>query len=350
MIKLGIVGTGGMANWHVESFKKAKGCRIVAACDIDQGRVDAFGDRHGIRARFTDVAAMLDAADMDAISVVTTDAAHAPVSLEAIRRGYHVLCEKPLALNYADARKMAQAAERKGVINMVNFSYRKSAALQRAAELVGSGALGRVLHFEASYLQSWLSTQVWGDWRTNPGWLWRLSTRHGSKGVLGDIGVHIIDMASFVTGPLKRVNCKLKTFREIKGRRLGEYPLDANDSAIIHCELSGGGLGVIHATRWATGHANSLRLRVYCERGAAEIDLDKSYMDLNICEGDAIHKAEWRTIRCKCKDTPDPIARFVRSIRKGENDQPDFRRGAEVQKVLDACFESDREGKAVSVR
>jgi predicted dehydrogenase len=242
---------------------------------------------------------------------------------------------------------MARAAKRAGVINMVNFSYRNSSALQKAAELVRNGELGEIVHVEASYLQSWLSSQIWGDWKTTPSWLWRLSSKHGSKGVLGDVGVHILDFASLPVGPIRRIQARLKTFTKLKGKRMGEYPLDANDSALLQVEYANGALGVIHTTRWATGHANSLFLRIHGTKGALRLDLDKSYNELEVCLADNIHKAKWITI--KAPSTPIIYERFITAIRTDKAGEPDFARGAEIQRALDACFESDKLGQVVEV-
>jgi predicted dehydrogenase len=347
MVRIAVVGTGGMANSHARAFQRIPGCVLVAACDVVGGKARSFAKRYGIPAVFTDAEELLDGVAVDAIANVTSDGAHCPVSLAAIRRGKHVLCEKPLAVNYAEARRMAAAARRKGVINMVNLSYRNSPAIHRARALVEAGEIGRVMHLEASYLQSWLSGRYWGDWRKSSGWLWRLSKAHGSGGVLGDIGVHILDFASYAAGDIKRVNCRLKTFPEVKGRRYRGYTLDANDSAVIEVELASGGIGTIHMSRWATGHANSLLLRIFGDKGAIVVDLDRSYRELQICRGEDIHRLKWRTMRCP--RTPDIYHRFIRSIRTGVNDQPDFARGAAIQKVMDSCFASDAEGCAVAV-
>ena len=96
------------------------------------------------------------------------------------------------------------------------------------------GELGQIVHVEASYLQSWLSSQVWGDWKTNPTWLWRLSSKHGSKGVLGDVGVHILDFASLPVGPIRSIQARLKTFTKLKGKRMGEYLLDATTTPLSY--------------------------------------------------------------------------------------------------------------------
>ncbi len=347
MIRIGIVGTGGMANAHAQEFLKIKGCKITAVCDVDAGRAGAFGDKYGVKKRFGQFSEMLESGATDAISIVTPDGSHAPLSLKAIAAGQHVLCEKPLATNYRDAAKMARAAKAKGIINMINFSYRNSSAIQKAAALVHSGQLGRVTHVHGAYLQSWLASKVWGDWKTTPAWLWRLSTKHGSRGVLGDVGVHLLDFATFPVGPVKTVEAKLKTFPGIKGKHLSGYDLDANDSALMTVEFAGGALGSLHTTRWATGYANSVSLVVHAELGAIRIDLDRSYTELEICEGADRDTCTWRKL--DCGKTPNMYERFITSIRKGVNDQPDFARGAAIQKVLDACFQSHETGQLVKV-
>jgi predicted dehydrogenase len=349
MIRIAIVGTGGMANAHATSFKGIRGCKLVAACDIKGKRARDFARRHGIApdAVFTDVHDLLKAVDCDAVSIVASDAAHAPLSLACIAAGKHVLCEKPLATNYADARRMAEAARKRGVINMVNLSYRNASAIHKAAQLVRQGAIGRVIHFDASYLQSWLVSNTWGDWRAAEALLWRLSTRHGSKGTLGDIGVHILDFATYPIGEVASVHCRLKTYPKARGNRIGRYVLDANDSAVITLEMANGALGAVHTSRWATGHVNSLQLRIFGDRGAIRIDLDRSYSQLEICRGGDVNRNAWKTLRCG--RTPSIYRRFIRSILTGRNDQPDFARGAGVQRILDACFVSNAHGGIVKL-
>lgn len=346
-IRVAIVGTGGMARAHANNFKNIRGCCLAAACDIDRGRVEQFGKDYGITACYTDFARLLRDVEVDAVSIVSTDATHKPLALLALAARKHVLCEKPLATGYADARRMADAAKRAGVINMVNFSYRNSSAIHRCAEWIRKGRIGRVMHFEASYLQSWLVSTAWGDWHTSPNWLWRLSTGHGSNGVLGDVGVHILDFAGYPIGEFKSVDCRLRTFDKAPGGRIGEYVLDANDSAAMTVEMAGGALGVIHTTRWATGHNNSLRLCVYGDEGSIRVELDKAWDRMEVCLGKNVHKAEWKTVQCG--RTPNLWQRFIRGVRTGVNDQPDFARGAAVQKVLDACKKSDSIGGIVKV-
>lgn len=347
MIRVAIVGTGGMANNHAENFKKIKGCKLVAGVDVNKERAEAFCQKHGIAKAFTNVKDLLAGCEFDAATVVTPDAFHVSCSLPLVKAGKHVLCEKPLALTAKEGKVLVDAAKKAGVINMVNLSYRRSFALQYANKLVASGKLGNIRHFEAHYLQSWIATPIWGDWRTTEAWLWRMSlTTHGSKGVLGDVGVHIADLATFAANEdVKSVNGFLKTFD--KPEKVAGYSLDANESAFMRVELKNGGTGTICATRWATGQPNSLSLCLYGDKGALRLDLDKSYDDLEVCLGKDVNKAKWKTV--KCPKTPSIYERFIKSIKTGKNDQPDFERGWRVQQVLDACIKSDKDGKTVKL-
>lgn len=336
-----------MGNEHARQYASIPGCKVVAACDTVPKRVTEFAEKHNIPAYYTDVDTLLREGEFDAVSNVTPDTFHAPISAKVIEAGKHILCEKPLAVNYPDAVKMRDAANQAGVINMVNFSYRGWAALETARDLVEAGRIGRVMHFEAHYLQSWLSSKVWGDWRTSDTWLWRLSTQHGSQGTLGDIGVHTFEMATLPTGPVESVNCRLKTFKKAPNDRVGEYPLDANDSAIITVELENGGLGTVHLSRWATGYANRLALTLHGDKGALRMVLSDGVDDLEVCVDEDVDTCTWKTY--DCKPVPSIYQRFVTSIQTEKNAQPDFARGAEVQRILDACFASALENRTVSV-
>jgi predicted dehydrogenase len=346
-VRVGIIGTGGMANVHAERFREITGCQLVAACDVDAGRAKAFAEKHGIPKVFTSAEALLAGADCDAVTIVTPDAFHAPVALLCLKAGKHVLCEKPLALNHQDAKKMVAAAKRAGVVNMVNFSYRDWPCIQAAADAIRRGQIGEIRHVEASYLQAWLASKAWGDWRTTPAWLWRLSSGHGSKGVLGDVGVHIVDYATFPCGPVKEVYCRMRAFPKAPGDRIGEYKLDANDSAVINVEFANGALGTIHTSRWVGGHANRLSLKIAGTKGTIAMDSDISTTSYKICNGKGLDKGEWRDVTCK--PVPNNYQRFITAIRSGTPGEADFTRGADVQKVLDACFVSEKTRRPVKV-
>lgn len=335
-----------MANNHARFYQNHADSTVVAAVDIDQARVNEFCQRHQIAKAYTDVAELLEKEELDAVTIVTPDSSHAPLALQAIAAGKHVLCEKPLATCHKDAVKMAEEAAKAGVINMVNFSYRNSSAIQMAAEWCAEGRLGRIRHVEGKYLQSWLAAKDWGDWKTSPNWLWRLSTAHGSKGVLGDVGVHILDFATLPVGPIAELYATLPVLDKAPEGKMGDYTLDANDTMVVNARFANGAVGVITATRFATGHLNSVSVSIHGEKGALRIDLDKSYEMLEFCTVLEDGKTTpWQSLYTG--KTPNIFERFLTAVQTGKQDMPDFARGAEIQRYLDAAEDSAKSARAI---
>jgi predicted dehydrogenase len=343
MIRVLIVGTGGMANDHAEAYAKMGGVSLVAGVDTDPDRLADFCAKHDIPNGFASVEEAIAWGAFDAASNVTPDGVHRVTTLPLLAAGKHVLCEKPLAANAADADEMAQAAADSGVVNMVNLTYRNVPALIAAAKMVANGDIGEVRHFEAAYLQSWLTQAAWGDWKTESQWLWRLSTQHGSMGVLGDVGVHILDYATFVAGSdAASLSCRLNTFDKAEGNQIGEYPLDANDSMNMHMQLENGAVGVIHASRFASGHLNDLSLRIYGTKGGLDVRFEGWESRLRACTGDDLEATKW--VDVPTPDVPTNYVRFIDAVRNAEQVFPDFRRGAALQAVLDLAVASDADG------
>jgi predicted dehydrogenase len=348
-VRLLILGTGGMAKNHAESFAAIPGVTVVAGIDTRAEQLATFQATHHIPHGFASVQDAIAWGEFDAVTNVTPDAAHYVTTLPFLAAGKHVLCEKPLATNAAHANEMAAAAAEAGVINMVNLTYRNVPALQQAARMVRDGAIGTIRHFEASYLQSWLTQPAWGHWDREPQWLWRLSTKHGSKGVLGDVGIHILDFATFIAGmDATQISCLLQTFDKAPGGQIGEYVLDANDSATMQVRLANGALGTVAATRFATGHLNDLRLRLYGQTGGLEVRFEKAVSHLRACLGDDIKEGVWHDVDCPA--VPTVYQRFIAAIRGEGPAEPDFARGAALQVLLDRAEASaGQDGKLLAV-
>ncbi|MGL3606875.1 Gfo/Idh/MocA family protein [Rhizobium sp. G187] len=347
-IRLLILGTGGMANSHAMNFSTISDVQLVAAVDLDLATVRGFAARHGIPNTFTSLDEAIAWGEFDAVTNVTPDRVHHPTTLKLIAAGKHVMCEKPLAENYAKADEMATAAEASGLVNMVNLTYRNVAQVQKARQLVLDGEIGKVRHIEASYLQSWLVSKAWGDWATESQWLWRLSTKHGSNGVLGDVGIHILDFAGFgAATDIDHVFARLKTFEKAPGNRIGEYDLDANDSFTMTAEFTNGAMGVVHASRWATGHLNELRLRVHGDKGALEVIHTLEDSSLRACLQEDVEKAVWREIEVDPVETN--YQKFIAAIRSGHMQEPSFRHAADLQKILDLAMLTEVERRELAV-
>jgi predicted dehydrogenase len=347
-IRILLLGTGAMAERHVHFFNQVPGCTIVAGVDISEARVKAFCALHKIPRYFTDLEEAIAWGEFDAATNVTPDAVHYSTTMRLIAAGVPMLCEKPLAPTYPEALAMTEASGRAGVVAMVNLRYRGLPVMQMARALVEDGTIGEVRHVDAAYLHSWLVGNHWGDWRTKETWLWRLSSAHGSKGVLGDLGIHILDFAAYVADQMPvSVHCRLKTFHKAPGDRIGDYNLDANDSFIMSIEFDGGALGVVHSSRWMPGYANAQKVGVYGTKGSLEIWFESEKMGLRVCAGEDVNTQTWREV--ECPDVPTTYETFIDAVRRGETLEPSFRRAAELQHVLDLAFESDRLGVALKV-
>lgn len=347
-VRLLVLGTGGMANTQAMNFATIPDVQLVAAVDVDLAKARAFAARHDIANTFTSLDEVLAWGEFDAVTNVTPDRAHHPTTLPLIAAGKHVMCEKPLAETYGKADEMATAAERAGLVNMVNLTYRNVAQVQKARQMVLAGEIGKVRHIEASYLQSWLVSKAWGDWSTESQWLWRLSTKHGSNGVLGDVGIHILDFAGYgAATDIDHIFARLKTFEKAPGNRIGEYDLDANDSFTMTAEFTNGAMGVIHASRWATGHLNELRLRIHGDKGALEVIHRPDRSVLRACLQEDVELAVWKEIEV------DPVAtnyqKFIAAIQEGRGQEPNFRHAANLQKILDLAMVTELERRELTV-
>ncbi len=347
-MRLLILGTGGMANTHAMNFSTIKGVELVAAVDVDLATARAFALRHDIANTFTSLSEAIAWGEFDAVANVTPDRIHHLTTLALLAAGKHVLCEKPLAENYAKADEMAAAAEKSGLVAMVNLTYRNVAEIQKARQMVLAGEIGTVRHVEASYLQSWLVSKAWGDWSTETQWLWRLSTKHGSNGVLGDVGIHILDFAGYgAATDVEHVFARLKTFDKAPGNRIGDYDLDANDSFTMTAEFANGAMGVIHASRWATGHLNELRLRMHGEKGAIEVIHTPEGSTLRACLGADVETGAWKDV--DAGNVLTNYQRFADAVHARKSVEPGFRHAANLQKVLDLAMLTEKQRRELTV-
>lgn len=338
-MRLLILGTGSMAHNHAMHFGAIKEVTIVAAVDPNLIRLQAFGLTHSIPRLFNTLEEAIAWGEFDAVANATPDASHCVTTLQALAADKHVFCEKPLATNYTDALAMVTAAQQSGKIGMVNLSYRNIAELSLARDMIRASVIGTPHHVEASYLQSWLVSKHWGDWRSDPAWLWRLSTKHGSNGVLGDVGIHILDFVTFGSDlDIDAISCRLKTFDKASENRIEGYELDANDSFVMTTSFSNGALGVVHASRWATGRINELKLCVYGDKGGLELRHWHQGTSLAICTGADVDDGNWQQVEAPAVRTTYQC--FVDAVMKGDTQEPSFEQAAKIQRLLDIAMSS----------
>ncbi|MEO7687896.1 MAG: Gfo/Idh/MocA family oxidoreductase [Sphingomonas sp.] len=198
---------------------------------------------------------------VDAIAIVTPNHLHAPMAIAALNAGFHVFCEKPMAMSVAEAEAIAEAAKASGRRFALAFTYSGYSLIEEARARVARGDLGAIRLVQVEYLQGWLSLPIdrggnkQAEWRTDP-------ARAGMGGCLGDIGTHAFQLAEHVSGlRVRSLSADLTT--HVEGRRL-----DDDVSALLRFE--GGARGLLKASQVAAGEENGLKLRIHGERGGLE--------------------------------------------------------------------------------
>lgn len=155
-VKVGVIGCGGIANGkHMPSLQKVEGVEMVAFCDIIRERAEEAAKKFGVEGAqvFEDYHDLLAIKDIEVVHVCTPNSSHAPITIDALNAGKHVYCEKPMAKNYADAKKMVEAAKANGKKLSIGYQTRSRAEYQLARNLVASGMLGEIYYVKAKNLR-----------------------------------------------------------------------------------------------------------------------------------------------------------------------------------------------------
>lgn len=198
---------------------------------------------------------------IEAVAIVTPNHMHYPVARPFLRRGIHVICDKPLTATLAEARKLAALAAKSDALFVLTHNYTGYPMVRQAREMVAAGEIGDIRVVQVEYPQDWLTeaTEATGQkqasWRTDP-------AQSGAGGCIGDIGTHAFNLAGFVTGlTLEALAADLHRF--VEGRRL-------DDNAHVLLRYEGGARGMLWSSQVAPGNENALRLRVYGTKGGLD--------------------------------------------------------------------------------
>jgi len=224
------------------------------ALGLDEKRIyGSFKDMAVREARLRD--------GVEAVAIVTPNHMHYPAAREFLKRGIHVICDKPLTSTMADAKKLQKLAAESGALFVLTHNYTGYPMIRQAREMIADGDLGTVRVVQAEYAQDWLTEAVeetgskQASWRTDP-------AQSGAGGALGDIGTHAYNLLTFVTGlELEELSADLQSF--VKGRRL-------DDNAHVMMRFGSGARGMLWASQVSPGNENGLRLRVYGDKGGLE--------------------------------------------------------------------------------
>ena len=195
---------------------------------------------------------------IEAVAIVTPNHVHYQAAREFLKRGIHVICDKPLTSTLADAKKLVKAAEDADALFILTHNYTGYPMVRQAREMVNSGEIGNVRVVQVEYPQDWLTVQQdfkQAEWRTDP-------ARSGAGGSTGDIGTHAYNLACFITGlTAEELAADLQAF--VPGRQV-------DDNAHVMLRFAGGARGMLWSSQVAPGNENALRIRIYGETGGLE--------------------------------------------------------------------------------
>jgi predicted dehydrogenase len=346
--------------------KKLPPLHLKAICTSRAETAQAAAEEAGFETWGTELATLIARDDIDVVDCSSPNYLHYPQVLEAIAAGKHVYCEKPLALNAAQGRELAQAASQAGVQVGMTFNYRFVPAVQRARQLIEEGFLGQVYTFRTDYLHT-------GYQDPNRPMGWKMRREQAGGGALVDLGSHVIDLIRFLLGDFEEVRADTHTFiteRPVTRGSTEKEPVTVDDVAWMQARLRSGVTGTLEASRFATGMVDDLRFEIHGERGALKFNL----LDTNwLYWYDATRSSEplggergWTRLET-IQNYPGaavPPSRaslgwarthaenqyaFLRAIVEGQRPQPDIQDGLRVQFVLDAAYASIETGTWTSV-
>ena len=369
-VRVGVIGAGRIADFvHLPSLRLCPDlCDVVAVASRDPDRAKAFAERWGIPRVHATWETLLDDPDVDAVVICPPSDLNYRIASAALAAGKHVLCEKPLALTFPDARVLRDAAERAGRTHMVAFTFRFPAALRYLKRLVDEGHFGEIRHWRMSYFN---------DGQLDPGgaFTWRHQRARGGAGIVADMGSHMIDIARWLLGDVAAVSGITRGY--VSARPLasgsGAAPVETPDACAFVAEFAAGAIGTFDMSRAVAGRGGTGRpqyqgVEIHGTGGAALYELIRPYQ-LQVSLGPALARRQhWATVevpvdlltypgspRNPRADDPllgykyDQGVAFLRAVRGETTDYPTFRDGAAAQGVVDAVDTASRERRWVPV-
>jgi len=335
---------------------------LVAVVGRNAERAQSFADKWGFDRAYTDLAHMLDEVAPAAVIVATSNDAHVEVATTALDAGAHLLCEKPLGRNAAEARVIADAAARAGTTTLTPFTYAEMPTNRHIKELVDDGWLGTPHHLNMRYFTGF---SLDGEYA------WRFDEPFCGSGIIGDIGSHWLYLARWWFGEVTSVSATTRTFIDHGPRPDGSPIVPVNDSAAMTLHFANGAYGVLHASAvcWeGTPFGQIHEFDLHGSEGTLHslIDWD-TVQDVrgvkvgepgpakplalpeHLSEGvrmDTVHN----TYRDVFRETPAMTRGWIDAIAAGRPMQPDLAAGARIAELVDAALESSaNNGTAIAV-
>ncbi|MBN69009.1 Gfo/Idh/MocA family protein [Gimesia chilikensis] len=380
-VRVGLIGYGFMGRTHSNAYRQVSKFFDIdhtpvlqACCARSEDKIKDFADNWGWESYETDWRKLIERDDIDLIDITTPNNSHHDIAIAAAEAGKMVLCEKPLAMNVAEAVAMTEAIEKAGVANMVWFNYRRVPSITLAKQLVDENRIGRPFHYRAQYLQDWTIAE---DVPQGGATLWRLDAKVAGSGVTGDLLAHSIDSAIWLNGPITSVSAATETFiKERVHQETGEKTkVEIDDACMFLARFANGSMGTFESSRYARGRKNFNTFELNGEAGSVYFDLEdpqilQFFEYANPTTGKKVedHVTGWRRIHVTNFEHPymdkwwvpgctigyehtftNALADFFQGLDTGKPTQPDFRSALETQKVCDAVLQSAKEKQWVEI-
>ncbi|MBM3211876.1 Gfo/Idh/MocA family oxidoreductase [Candidatus Poribacteria bacterium] len=380
-VNVGLVGYKFMGKAHSNAYSDVSMFFDVDAvpvmkviCGRDEKGVKAAAAKFGWEEYETSWEKLVKRPDIDLIDITAPSNAHKEIAIGAAEAGKNIFCEKPLALNLADAREILKTAEKAAIKHMINFNYRTAPAVALAKKMIDQGILGKIYHFRGVYLQ---------DWIIDPNFpiVWRLDKNVAGSGSHGDLNAHIIDIARFLVGDFKSVVGMEETF--IKERPLteigttgglaakatgGKGQVTVDDATLFLARFENGAVATFEATRFAAGRKNHNRFEINGSKGSVVFNLERmnelEYYNVDDPEG----LQGFRTIQTTDGSHPylhawwppahiigyehtfiHQVYNLMQAIAHDKMPSPSFVDGVKCQEVLDAVVRSINEKRWVDI-
>ena len=370
-VNIGMIGYKFMGKAHSNAYRQVArffDCPVEPVMKVLCGRnkegVTQAAAQLGWQEVETNWRKVVNRPDIDVIDISTGNETHAEIAIAAAQAGKHIFCEKPLAMNVDQAKRMLAAVEKAGVKHMVNFNYRGVPAVALAKQLIDQGRIGEIYHWRGAYLQ---------DWIMDPNFplVWRLDKRFAGSGALGDIGAHNIDLARYLVGEISELVADMKTFIKERpkaaattglsakgGKEMGRVTVD--DATNILCRFANGAMGVIEATRFAGGRKNDNLFEIYGSKGSLRWRFEDmnnlEFLDLTapaavqgftkiMTTDGSVHPyiAAWwpggHIIGYEHSHTHN-VYEFLKALSTRKNPTPNFYDGLRAQMIMEAVEES----------
>ena len=347
-LKIGIIGCGGISATHIDGLKKAKDGVITALCDINPERLKAKGDMLGIpeERRFSDYRDLIACPEVDAVEICTPNYLHVPMAKAVIEAGKPVNVEKPLSCTMADVHELTEALEKNPQPNMMCFSYRFRPAVRFAKYILDKGMLGDITTVNVEYLK---------DSAYMPGRKleWRFDKEKAGTGVLGDLGVHLIDMTRYLVGDFKAVSARkavvVKERQKEDSEEIGTVTTD--DYCMFLADLEGGATASFVVTRCAHGQKNTIKYDIFGTKGVISFNLNDPSV-LGVCLGEIDLKAGGlHTVKVPAEFNASQEQAFIDiALGRYKEEPADIKEGVRCQKILDAISKSSDENRWIEIK